>query len=134
MATTQDYAKLSPGEERIAKQIVDSAYRVHVQIGPGLLESVYKTCFCYEVRKRGLDVQTEVPVAIFYDGQQLEGGLRLDLLVEGQIIRELKAVKEIHPVFEAQILSYLKLTKRRLGFLINFNVPLIREGIKRIIL
>ncbi len=81
-----------------------------------------------------MDVQTEVPVAIFYDGQQLEGGLRLDVLVEGQIICELKAVKEIHPVFEAQILSYLKLTKRRLGFLINFNVPLIREGIKRIIL
>jgi GxxExxY protein len=132
--TPQEYALLSPGEERIAKQIVDSAYRVHVQIGPGLLESVYKTCFCYELKKRGLNVQTEVPVPIFYDGHELEGGLRLDVLVEGQIICELKAVAEIHPVFQAQILSYLKLTKRRLGFLINFNVPVIREGIQRIIL
>lgn len=130
----KNYALLSPEEERIAKQIVDSAYRVHVQVGPGLLESVYKTCFCYELKKRGLNVQTEVPVPIFYDGHQLEGGLRLDVLVEGQVICELKAVTEIHSVFQAQILSYLKLTKRRLGFLINFNVPLISEGIKRIIL
>lgn len=131
---TQKYAKLSLEEERIARQIVDSAYRVHVQLGPGLLERVYKTCFCYELSKRGFDVQTEVQVPIVYDGQQLDANLRLDVLVEGLIICELKAVTELHPVFKAQIISYLKLTKRRLGFLINFNVPLIKEGIDRIIL
>lgn len=133
MATRQ-YAKLSSHEEHIARQIVDSAYRVHVELGPGLLESVYKTCFCYELSKRGLGVQTEVQVPIVYDGQRLDANLRLDVLVEELIICELKAVTEIHPVFKAQIISYLKLTKRRLGFLINFNVPLIKEGIDRIIL
>lgn len=128
------YAPVSAEEERIAKVIVEAAYAVHSQLGPGLLESIYETCFCHELGKRGLSYRRQVTVPIVYDGIEFNEGLRLDVLVEEKIICELKAIEEIKSVHEAQLLSYLKLTKKRLGFLINFNVSLIKYGIKRIIL
>jgi GxxExxY protein len=125
---------LAENEERIAKQIVDAAYTVHKALGPGLLEKVYEVCFCHELSKRGLEFQRQVEVPIEYDGIVFNEGLRLDVLVEDLIICELKAVDEMNPVWEAQILSHLKLSGKRLGFLINFNVPAFKKGIKRIIL
>ena len=127
------FEKLSENEEEIARKIVDSAYTVHKSLGPGLLERVYELCFCHELSKRGLRCQRQVDLPIIYDGMKFDAGLRLDVLVENLVICELKAREEPHPVWEAQILSHLKLTKKRLGFLINFNVPLIKDGIKRII-
>ena len=120
--------------ERVAKQTVDGAFRVHSALGPGLLESVYRLCLAHELQRRGLKVESEVKIPIVYEGLSLDAGLRIDLLVEGQLIVELKAVLRMEPVFEAQLLTYLKLTGRRLGLLINFNVPLIKDGIKRVIL
>jgi len=128
------FAPLSEREEGIAKQVVDAAYTVHKELGPGLLEKVYEVCLCHELSKRGLECQRQLAIPIVYDGIVFDEGLRLDVLVEDLIICELKAVDEMNPVWEAQLLSHLKLTGKRLGFLINFNVPLIREGIKRIIL
>ncbi|NQT64813.1 MAG: GxxExxY protein [FCB group bacterium] len=128
------FDSISKETERIAALIVDAAYSVHKQLGPGLLEKIYETCFCYELKKRGLNFQKQVIVPIVYDGITLDDSFRIDVLVENEIICELKAVNEMNPVFNAQILTYLKLTGKRLGFLINFNVPLIKNGIKRIIL
>lgn len=128
------FKPLSKVEESIANKIVDSAYTVHKKLGPGLLEKIYELCFCHELSKRGLGFQRQVEIQIVYDSIVFDQGLKLDVLVENLIICELKAMEQINPVWEAQILSYLKLTKKRLGFLINFNVPLIKEGIKRIIL
>ncbi len=125
---------LSEREEAIARKIVDSAYTVHKKLGPGLLERVYEVCFCHELSKQGLKYQRQVDIPILYDGIVFDEGLRLDVLVEDLIICELKAVDEMNPVWEAQVLSHLKLTGHRLGFLINFNVSLIKDGIKRIIL
>jgi len=129
-----NFMALSEKEESIAKAMVDAAYVIHKQLGPGLLEKVYEVCFCHELSKRGLKYQRQVDIPIIYDGITFNEGLRLDVLVEDLIICELKAVDEMNPLWEAQILSYLKLTGKRLGFLINFNVPLIKDGIKRIIL
>ena len=129
-----NFKPLSKREESIAEKIVDSAYTVHKILGPGLLEKVYEVCFCHELSKRGLKYQRQVDISIVYDGTIFDEELRLDVLVEELIICELKAVDEMNPVWEAQILSHLKLTGKRLGFLINFNVPLIKNGIKRIIL
>jgi GxxExxY protein len=120
--------------ERVAKQTVDAAFRVHSALGPGLLESVYRVCLAHELRRRGLKVENEIKIPIVYEGLQLDAGLRIDLLVERGLIVELKAVIRMEPVFEAQLLTYLKLTGRRLGLLINFNVPLIKDGIKRVVL
>jgi GxxExxY protein len=128
------YAPLSDKEERIAKAIVAAAFAVHRTLGPGLLESVYGGCFCYELTKGGVSIARQVIVPIIYDGVRFEEGLRLDVLVEDLVICELKAVDALHPVHTAQLLTYLKLTNKRLGFLINFNVPVIKHGIKRVIL
>ena len=125
---------LSEREEAIAQKVVDAAYAVHKKLGPGLLEKVYEVCFCHELSKRGLKYQRQVDIPIIYDGMVFDEGLRIDVLVEDLIICELKAVEEMNPVREAQILSHLKLAGKRLGFLINFNVPVIKDGIKRIIL
>jgi GxxExxY protein len=119
--------------EQVAKEIVDAAFKVHSALGPGLLESVYAICLAYELRKRGLRVERELKLPIVYDGVKLEAGLRVDMLVEGCVIVDTKAVERMIPVFEAQVLTYLKLTKTTLGFLINFNVPLIKDGIQRVI-
>ena len=120
--------------ERVATAIVDSAFKVHTRMGPGLLESAYRTLMIYELRKRGFEVAFEVPVPLVYDEVKLDAGYRLDLLVNGSVIVEVKAVEKIHPVHEAQLLTYLKLTGVRLGFLINFHTKLIKDGIKRMVL
>ena len=129
-----NFKPLSGREEIVAQKIVDSAFVVRKNLGPGLLEKVYEVCFCYELSKRGLKYHRQVDVPVIYDGMAFDEGLRLDVLVEDSIICELKAVDIVNPVWEAQILSHLKLTDHCLGFLINFNVPLIKDGIKRIIL
>ncbi|HKS97626.1 MAG TPA: GxxExxY protein [Terriglobia bacterium] len=118
--------------DRTAAAVVDAAYAVHSGLGPGLLENVYQACLAYELEKRGLAVEQQVSVPVVYDGLQLNTGLRLDLLVERCVIAELKAVETLLPIHTAQLLTYLKLTGHRLGLLINFNVPLIRDGIKRV--
>lgn len=128
------YQKLSEEEEVIAKQIEDIAINIHKQLGPGLLESVYAKCFYYELKNRAINFEKEKPVPIIYNNLKIDEGLRLDCLVEDLIIIEFKAQENYHPVWEAQLLSYLKLTQKRLGFLINFHVPLMKDGIKRIIL
>ncbi len=124
---------LSVALERIATEVVDSAFKVHSKLGPGLLESLYERCLMRELQKRGLHVERQVVVKIEYDGEILDDGLRIDLLVEGSIIIEVKAIDKLLPIHEAQLLTYLKLTGHRLGFLINFNVKLIKEGIKRMV-
>ena len=129
-----NYAPISDEEERIAKAIVGAAYTVHSTLGPGLLENVYEVCFCHELTKQGLSFRRQIVVPIIYDGIRFDEGLRLDVLIEELVICELKAVETMHPVFLAQLLTQLKLTGKRLGFLINFNVPLIKHGIKRVVL
>jgi GxxExxY protein len=120
--------------EAVAKHVVDAAFAVHKNLGPGLLESVYETCVCHELAKRGVPCARQVAVPVVYDGLMLDAGLRLELLVADCLIVELKAVEKLNPLFEAQLLTYLKLTGRRLGLLVNFNVPLIKDGIRRIVL
>jgi GxxExxY protein len=122
-----------PEVERVCSEVVDAAFKVHRKMGPGLLESAYQACLEYELLKRGLRVQKEVEVPVFYDGVKLDVGFRVDLLVEECVIVELKSVEKMHPVFEAILQNYLRLTGKRVGFLINFNVILFKEGIKRIV-
>lgn len=120
--------------DRVARSVVDTAFAVHKELGPGLLESVYETCFRHELISRKIPFRSQVAIPITYKGLRLDAGLRLDLLVAESLIVELKSVQRIEAVFEAQILSYLKLTGLRLGFLINFNVPVIKDGIVGIVL
>lgn len=127
------YFNLSEQEEFLGKEIVDCAYKVHKELGPGLLEKVYEACFCYELEKKGIPYQRQVSIPIMYDKKIFDEGFTADVLVDNLVICELKSVNEINAIWNAQIISYLKLTKRRLGYLINFNVPLIKEGIKRFI-
>jgi GxxExxY protein len=128
---SMEYKPLTAEEELIGKAIVNAAYKIHKELGPGLLERVYEVCMAHELRKAGFDVKRQIDIPICYDGIEFEEGLRLDLLVNDLVIAELKAVELINPVWEAQIISHLKLTKLNLGFLINFNVPVIKAGIKR---
>ena len=128
------YKPLSDSEEEIGKAVVDAAYSVHKALGPGLLEHIYEICFCHELTKRGLSNRRQVPIPIIYDGIRFDEALRLDVLIEDLVICELKAVEEMKAVFTDQLLTQLKLTGKRLGFLINFNVPIIKRGIKRLIL
>lgn len=129
----KDLEVISEREEFLAKSIVNAAYKVHAALGPGLLEKVYEICFCYELEKAGIPVKRQIDVPVVYDGLVFDEGLRLDVLVDDLIVCELKAVDIVNPIWEAQILSHLKLTGKKLGFLINFNVPLIKQGIKRYI-
>jgi len=131
---TAPHAPVSRREDEVAAGIVDAAFAVHKKLGPGLLEKVYETCLCHEIRKRGLKCERQVPVQIEYDGIRFDEGLILDLLVEDLVVVELKAVDNVNPVWQTQLLSHLKLTGKRLGFLINFNVPLIKNGIRRMVL
>lgn len=127
-------APISQETNIISGKIIDAAYAVHRALGPGLLESVYEICLVHELRKRGLSVRQQIALPVIYDGIQIDAGLRLDLLVEDTIIVELKAVDELVPVHRAQALTYLRLTGHRLALLINFNVPVIKQGIVRIVL
>ena len=118
----------------LARIVVDAAFRVHSTLGPGLLERVYEVCLAHELRKRGVNLETEVELPVIYDNVRLDAGMRIDLLVGGKLVIELKAVEKVLPVHKAQVLTYLKLTGHRLGLLINFNVPVIKDGINRIVL
>lgn len=118
----------------VAKQVVDCAFRVHSALGSGLLESVYETCLAHEIMKKGLTAERQVVVPIVYDNIRLEEGFRIDMVVGKCVVVELKAVEEVLAVHKAQLLTYLRLSGHRIGLLINFNVPLIREGIIRIVL
>jgi GxxExxY protein len=124
---------MSIPENHITGEIVDAAYRIHTKLGPGLLESVYGIILAHDLQKRGLKVQREHPIPLIYDTIRLETGFRADLLVEDQIIVELKACESLLPIHKQQLLTYLKLANKPLGLLINFNVYLIKEGIKRVV-
>ncbi|NOY41953.1 MAG: GxxExxY protein [Planctomycetes bacterium] len=128
------YEPIPKETERIAGLVIEAAFRVHRALGPGLLESVYETCLCHELSKMGVSFQRQSELPITYDGQKLKSGLRIDVFAADCVIVELKAVEKIIPLFEAQTLTYLKMTKQRLGLLINFNVTLLKDGIKRIVL
>jgi GxxExxY protein len=128
------FEPISERADAVARQIVDSALAVHKELGPGLIEPVYERCLCYELGERGLQFRSQLALPIVYRGIQLDAALRIDLLVEDLVVVELKAVETLIPLCEAQLLTYLKLTKKRLGLLINFNVPRIKDGIKRMAL
>lgn len=122
-----------PDVEKLAAKIVDAAFKVHSALGPGLLECVYEQCLSYELSQRGLRFELQKPVPVTYGTVQIDCALRLDVLVEEKIIIEIKAIETVLPVHKAQLLSYLCLANKPLGLLINFHVPLIKDGIKRII-
>jgi GxxExxY protein len=129
------YQNLSEREEYLAKEIVDAAYKVHKELGPGLLEKVYETCFCYELELKGSPFTRQVNLPVSYKNKLFfDEAFRMDVLADELVICELKSVLEINPVWISQIISHLKLTKLRLGFLINFNVALIKDGIKRFVI
>jgi GxxExxY protein len=119
--------------EQLAAEIVDAAIKVHKALGPGLLESVYEQCLVHELTRRELRPQQQVALPIVYEGAKLDSGLRIDLLVNSLIIVEVKAVEALLPVHQSQLLTYLKLSGRRVGFLVNFNVPLLKDGLKRLV-
>ena len=119
--------------EGIGRQIVNAAIKVHRGLGPGLLESSYQTCLTYELRKNGLAVECEVSQPLTYEDIQIDAGYRLDMLIEHKVIVENKVVEQILPIHEAQLLTYLKLSGCHLGYLINWNVPLVKNGIKRMV-
>ena len=115
----------------ISGSVVDSAIQVHRRLGPGLLESAYAACLEYELRKRGMKVEAQVALPVVYDEITLDVGYRIDLLVENAVIVEIKSVGELAPLHEAQLITYLKLSHRKVGLLINFNVVWLKDGIKR---
>jgi GxxExxY protein len=120
--------------DKIAKEVVDAAFKVHFNIGPGLLESAYEACLAYEISQRGLKVEQQVAVPLVYEKVNLNVGFRIDLLVQKRLIVEVKAVEALLPVHRAQVLTYLKLSGLQLGLLINFYSPILKKGLERIIL
>ena len=120
-------------ENEISSQIIGSAIDVHKFLGPGLLESSYEACLLFELRQKGMDVKSQVPLPISYKGLLLEAGYRIDILVEGKVIVDIKAVSELAEIHTAQILTYLKLTNLKLGLLINFNTVKVVDGLKRVV-
>lgn len=127
------YQPIPVETEKIGKLVLDAAYKVHTVLGPGLLESVYQVALKHVLETGGTLIETEVKLPILFEGVQLESALRIDMLVENCVIAELKSVEKMNPVYEAQLITYLRLSKVRLGFLINFNVPHLKGGIKRIV-
>jgi GxxExxY protein len=126
-------AKLAKNENELSKIILDAAFRVHTAIGPGLLESAYEACLAFELRNEGLNVLTQVPLPLVYRDVKLDVGYRLDLLVEDLVVVEIKSVDSLIAIHQAQIISYLKLSGKKLGILINFNTLHLRDGIKRVV-
>ena len=120
-------------ENEISAIVVDVCYRIHVKLGPGLLESVYEAIVYHELIKKGLNVERQKPLPVIWDGITLDIGFRADLIVENKVILEIKSVEQITEVHGKQVLTYLKITKIKLGLLINFNVPIIKLGIKRVV-
>ncbi len=127
------YAPIPVVVEEIGKKVLDASYVVHTALGPGLLESVYEACLAMKLRQQKVIVDTQVAMPVMFEGLQVETGLRLDLLAGNLVIFELKSVETIIPLFEAQLLTYLKITGLRLGYLINFNVVHLKDGIKRMV-
>ena len=126
------YTQLSSHIESLATEIVDSAFSVHTSLGPGLLESIYESCLLSEIESRGIPVSNQVPYPVIYRDRTLPAGFRLDILVDNAVVLEVKSVEFLLPVHHAQLRTYLKLADVELGFLMNFNVELIKDGIKRI--
>jgi GxxExxY protein len=120
-------------ENDVGETILGCAIKVHTALGPGLLESTYEVCLAYELQKAGLKSDRQVPLPVIYDEVELEAGYRMDLLVAGIVVVELKVVEKLLPLHTAQLLSYLKLSRRKLGYLLNFNVVQMRDGIKRVV-
>lgn len=127
------YAPIPSEVEKIGKALLDAAFKVHTALGPGLLESVYETCTAYELYQSGLHASTQVALPVTYRGIKMDAGLRPDIVVEDCVIAEFKSVETMHPIYKAQLITYLKLTGIRLGFLINFNVVHLKDGIERIV-
>lgn len=130
----KQYQPIPLYHEEIGRKIISAAYKVHSALGPGLLEKIYEICLTYELQKMGLKAERQVIVPVQYDELIFEEGLRIDILVENTIIVEVKALDLVNPIWKAQVLSYLKMTNRRLGFVLNFNVISMKEGIQRVIL
>lgn len=118
--------------DKITHEIIDSAYKVHTALGPGLLESAYSTCLAYELRKKGLKVEEEKPLPLIYEEIKLDCGYRIDMLVENEVIVELKTVNELNNVHLAQVLTYLRFSEKHRGLLLNFYVKSLKDGIKRV--
>ena len=127
------YAPVPPNVEKVGRAVLDAAFKVHTALGPGLLESVYETCTEYELTQSGLSAPTQVSLPVTYQGIKMDAGLRPDMIVNDCVIVEFKSVDTMHPIFDAQLITYLKLTGIRLGFLINFNVVHLKDGIKRMV-
>lgn len=122
---------LTEQEEILCREIVDCAYKVHRQLGPGLLEKIYEACFCYELNKKQISYHRQIKLPVKYDDLEFDEGLVLDVLVKDLIICEFKAVNTVNPLWQAQVLSHLRLINLHVGFILNFNVPVIKEGIRR---
>ncbi len=120
-------------ENEISKIVVDIAYRIHINLGPGLLESVYESIFAYELKKSNLEYQQQIEIPVMYDGAIFNNSLRIDLLIENKVIVDLKSVEQVLPVHKKQLLTYLKLSDKKLGLLINFNESHIKHGITRVV-
>jgi len=120
-------------QQELTGQILGAAIEVHKQLGPGLLESTYQACLCHELELRGISFECQKPLPLEYKGIRLECGYRIDLLVAGSVIVEIKSVEGLAPIHEAQLLTYLKLTGIKVGFLINFNVVVLKQGIRRLV-
>jgi GxxExxY protein len=125
---------VSAHAEKVATEIVDAAIKLHRALGPGLLESAYEACLCYELSKRGIPYRQQVALPVRYEEVFVETGFRIDILADACVIIELKSTEAIAPIHEAQLLTYLKLANIRLGFILNFNVPLMKQGIKRMVI
>jgi len=125
---------LSVEEEEVGRAVVNAAFHVHKTLGPGLLERVYEICFCHVLSEKGFSIQRQIDIPIVFEDMTFDEGIRLDVMVNELVVCELKALEHVHPVWQAQLLSHMKLTGKRLGYLINFNVPLIKDGIQRMVL
>ena len=132
-STQRVFQPIPADVERIGKVVLNAAYKVHTTLGPGLLESVYQASMKHVIEKNGVSVRIDVKLPILFEGVKLESGLHLDMLVEKCVIVELKSVERMNLLYEKQVVTYLRLSRMRLGFLINFNVPYLKDGIKRIV-
>jgi GxxExxY protein len=128
------YRPIPDEVNKLSKHVTDAAFKIHHELGPGLLEGAYESCMVHELAKRGLRVERQVVLPVIYDGVKIDAGFRMDLLIEKSLIVELKSVETLLPIHEAQLLTYLKLSGLRLGLLVNFNVRLMVKGLKRIAL
>lgn len=129
-----EFGPIPAETENAIAAVVDASIHVHMALGPGLLESVYEACLCHELSKRRISFCRQLDLPVVYEGIRLETGLRIDLLVADCVVVELKVVEKLLPLHEAQLLTYMKLAEKRVGFLFNFNVPLMKQGIKRMVL